>query len=41
MVGRLFFDVSVRHNPEPSSLILAGLGLSFTGAAGWRKRRKS
>jgi hypothetical protein len=25
--------------PEPSTMVLAGLGLSFLGFAGWRKRR--
>jgi hypothetical protein len=25
--------------PEPSTMVLAGLGLSFLGAASWRKRR--
>ncbi len=27
--------------PEPSTLLLSGLGLSFLGAAGWRKRRQA
>jgi len=27
--------------PEPSSLVLSCLGLSFAGAASWRKRRRS
>ena len=26
--------------PEPSTLVLSGLGLSFLGAASWRKRRQ-
>jgi hypothetical protein len=26
-------------SPEPSTMVLAGLGLSFLGAASWRKRR--
>jgi hypothetical protein len=39
LAGRLFFDVAVRHNPEPSSLILAGLGLSLVGARVRRRRR--
>jgi hypothetical protein len=29
------------NNPEPSSLVLAGFGLSFLGVAGWRKRRRA
>jgi hypothetical protein len=28
-------------SPEPSSMLLAGLGLSFLGGAAWRKRRKA
>jgi hypothetical protein len=27
--------------PEPSTLVLSGLGLAFAGAASWRKRRRS
>lgn len=27
--------------PEPSTLVLSGLGLSFAGLASWRKRRRS
>jgi hypothetical protein len=30
----------VEESPEPSTLLLSGLGLSFLGAAGWRKHRK-
>jgi hypothetical protein len=37
--GRLFFDVQVQHNPEPSSVVLASLGLGLVGMARWRKRR--
>jgi hypothetical protein len=36
--GRLVFDVQVQHNPEPSSLILAAVGLPLLGIARWRKR---
>jgi hypothetical protein len=36
--GSLVFDVKVHHNPEPSSLVLAGLGMSLVGLRRWRKR---
>jgi hypothetical protein len=36
--GRLVFDVRVQHNPEPSSLVLAAVGLPLLGIARWRKR---
>jgi hypothetical protein len=37
--GRVFFDVNVQHNPEPSAVVLASLGLSLAGASRLRKRR--
>ena len=37
--GRFVFDVSVQHNPEPSSLVLAGIGVPFFGLALRRRRR--
>jgi hypothetical protein len=37
--GRLFFNVKVQHNPEPSAVVLASLGLSLAGAARCRRRR--
>ncbi len=39
-MGGFTFDVKVQNNPEPSSLVLAGLGLSAFGAAGWRRVRR-
>jgi hypothetical protein len=27
--------------PEPSTMLLSGLGLSFLGGAAWRKRRQA
>ncbi len=39
--GRLVFDVKVQHNPEPSSLLLAAVGLPLLGAARWRRRRRA
>jgi hypothetical protein len=39
VAGWLLFDVTVRHNPEPASLLLAGLGASLLGVARWRKRK--
>jgi hypothetical protein len=38
--GKFVFDVSVQHNPEPSSLLLAGIGAPFFGLALRRRRRK-
>jgi hypothetical protein len=37
--GKFVFDVSVQHNPEPSSLVLAGIGVPFFGLALRRRRR--
>jgi hypothetical protein len=39
--GRVVFDVTVRHNPEPSSLVLAGAGLPLLGLARWHRRRRA
>lgn len=45
--GSISAHVSVSHviisnnSPEPSTLVLSGLGLAFAGAAAWRKRRRS
>jgi hypothetical protein len=33
--------VHVGSLPEPSTLVLSGLGLALTGIAGWRKRRQA
>jgi hypothetical protein len=38
-VGSISAQVSVRHNPEPPSLVLAGLGLGGLALVGFRKRR--
>lgn len=43
--GSITFDVDVRplnlqKAPEPSSVVLAGMGLSMLGLASWRKRRQ-
>lgn len=39
--GKFVFDVSVQHNPEPSSLLLAGIGAPFFGLVLRRRRRGS
>ncbi|HEY7311787.1 MAG TPA: PEP-CTERM sorting domain-containing protein [Gemmataceae bacterium] len=39
--GKFVFDVSVQHNPEPSSLLLAGIGAPFFGLALRRRRRRA
>jgi hypothetical protein len=31
----------VNRTPEPSTMVMAGLGLSFLGLFGWQKRRKA
>jgi hypothetical protein len=33
--------IHVGSTPEPSTLVLSGLGLALTGFAGWRKRRQA
>jgi hypothetical protein len=33
--------VQTAHAPEPSAMLLSCLGLSFLGAASWRKRRRA
>jgi hypothetical protein len=38
--GYIKASVTVKHNPEPSTLVLAGVGLLFVGLAWWRRRRK-
>jgi hypothetical protein len=35
--GRIDAHVAVEHNPEPSGLVLGGLGLAVLALAGWRK----
>jgi hypothetical protein len=30
----------IKKSPEPSTLLLAGLGVSFVGFSTWRKRRR-
>lgn len=42
LVGAItaFVNVEPAHAPEPSSLLLGGLGCVFLGFASWRKRRK-
>jgi hypothetical protein len=37
--GQFVFDVSVHHNPEPSTLVLAGIGAPFLGLT-LRSRRR-
>jgi hypothetical protein len=37
--GRFAFDVSVHHNPEPSSLVLAGIGAPLFGVVLRRRRQ--
>jgi hypothetical protein len=32
--------VQTAHAPEPSTLLLSGMGLSFLGTASWRRRRR-
>jgi hypothetical protein len=33
-------SIGNNHNPEPSALILAGVGASFVGFVSWRKRQR-
>ena len=33
-------NAQVSSVPEPSTMLLSGLGLSFLGGAAWRKRRQ-
>jgi hypothetical protein len=40
-VGTISAHVSVQHNPEPPSLLLAGLGLSALGLVGLRSWRRA
>jgi hypothetical protein len=40
-LGSIGAHVKVTHNPEPSSLILAGLGLPFVGLLLWQRRRRN
>jgi hypothetical protein len=37
--GQFVFDVKVQHNPEPSSLVLAGIGMPLFGLILRRRRR--
>jgi hypothetical protein len=43
-VGTISAQVSVRHNPEPTGLVLAGMGLAALGLASlrtrWQRRRR-
>jgi hypothetical protein len=36
-VGYVEAHIGVRHNPEPSSVVLWGLGLAVLGLVGWRR----
>jgi hypothetical protein len=38
--GFFHFNVTVAHNPEPSSLVLAGIGVPLLGGVTWRRRKK-
>jgi hypothetical protein len=38
-LGAIAADVKVTHNPEPSSLVLAGLALPMVGLLVWSRRR--
>ena len=40
-VGTISAHVNVQHNPEPPSLVLAGLGLVGLGLVGWSRRHGS
>jgi hypothetical protein len=37
--GSISAHVTVKHNPEPSSLVLAALGVPGLGLTFWRRRR--
>jgi hypothetical protein len=39
--GKFVFDVTVRHNPEPSALVLAGMGMPFFGMVLSRRWRSA
>lgn len=39
--GKFVFDVKVSHNPEPSSLVLAGIGVPLFGVFLRRRKRKA
>jgi hypothetical protein len=38
--GSIYAHVDVHHNPEPGSLVLAGVGACCAGLASWRKRQR-
>ena len=33
------FDLIVKNTPEPSTIVLVGLGLLWLGCYGWRRRK--
>ena len=40
-LGKIQVDVHVRHNPEPASLVLAGLALPVVAAVALRRKKRS